>query len=417
MRTLGFAFKLLPPDHPSDGEGLHVHRDSLEQSLVFAGLVTIRDPLRTDVCDAIDQCRRSGIDVKMVTGDNAETARAIGGEIGLLEAPDALVLTSPEFNSLADEQLKERLPSLRILARARPLDKFRLVRLLQERNEVVAVTGDGTNDAPALKKADVGLAMGIAGTEVAKEASKIVLLDDAFSTIVKAVHWGRALYENIQRFLQFQLTINVSALAIAFLGPFFGVKPPFTILQLLWINVIMDTFASIALCSEPPRPGLMNQPPKRRDENILTRAMLWNIGTTATFFVVVMLTLLFGMTHFAWCSGEGPKSEEFPELTVRQVSLFFTIYVLFQVWNEINCRSLVPEISGLSGLFRNPVFLSIAALIVCGQILIVTFGGETVFKVEPLGIVDWLLIALGTSSVLMFAEAARRIRLTLLAKK
>src|SRR5438270_7035101 len=199
----------------------------------------------------------------MITGDNVETARAIGYEIGLVAAPDepidvpgGPILTSARFNELTDDELKKHLPSLTILARARPLDKFRMVKLLQELGEVVAVTGDGTNDAPALKKADVGLAMGIAGTEVSKEASKIILLDDAFSTIVKAVHWGRSLYENIQRFLQFQLTINVSALAITFLGPFFGVRPPFTILQLLWINVIMDTFASIALRSEPPRPGL-----------------------------------------------------------------------------------------------------------------------------------------------------------------
>src|SRR6185295_8830244 len=166
------------------------------------------------------------------------------------DTDNAAVMTSRRFNELTDDELKANLPSLRVVARARPLDKYRLVKLLQEMGEVVAVTGDGTNDAPALKKADVGLAMGISGTEVAKEASKIVLLDDAFSTIVKAVHWGRSLYENIQRFIQFQLTINVSALTIAFLGPFFGVKPPFTVLQLLWINVIMDTFASIALCSE-----------------------------------------------------------------------------------------------------------------------------------------------------------------------
>src|SRR5205807_1363583 len=206
------------------------------------------------------------------------------------------ILTSEHFNQLGDEQLKERLPRLRVLARARPLDKFRMVKLLQELGEVVAVTGDGTNDAPALKKADVGLAMGIAGTEVAKEASKIVLLDDSFATIVKAVHWGRSLYENIQRFLQFQLTINVSALTIYLLGALlFQVEAPFTVLQLLWINVIMDTFASIALCSEPPRPGLMRAPPKRRNENILNPAMVRTIMITAGFFIVVMLGLLLAM--------------------------------------------------------------------------------------------------------------------------
>ena len=189
---------------------------------------------------------------------------------------------------MSDAQLTELLPRLHVLARALPADKYRIVELLQAQQHVVAMTGDGTNDAPALKKADVGLAMGVSGTEVAKEASKIVLLDDAFSTIVRGVHWGRALYENIQRFIQFQLTINVSALVIAFLGPFLGLKPPFTVLQLLWINVIMDTFAAIALCSEPPRANLMARPPKRRDESIVTPAMRGNIFITAAFFVVVM---------------------------------------------------------------------------------------------------------------------------------
>jgi Ca2+-transporting ATPase len=415
MRTLAFGHAVRGPETATERDGLHNQREDLEAGLVFDGFVAIRDPLRDDVKEAMAECRRAGIAVKMITGDNIETARAIGSEIGLLEGGDGLVLTSAEFNALEDGELKRRLPQLHILARAQPLDKYRLVKLLQEENEVVAVTGDGTNDAPALKKADVGLSMGRAGTAVAKEASKIVLLDDSFATIVKAVHWGRALYENIQRFLQFQLTINVSALAIAFLGPLVGVKPPFTVLQLLWINVIMDTLAAIALCSEPPRPGLMRMPPKRRDENILTRAMLRNIFGTAAFFVVVMMALLLGMKHGRWFAGDGSLSLEFPDLTVRQVSIFFSVYVFFQVWNEINCRSLVPEVSGFHHLLRNPTFLAIVGMIVLGQVLIVTFGGE-VFKVEPLEAGDWLAIAACTSSVLVFAEVMRRWRLRACAK-
>lgn len=453
MRTLAFGHTVLPPGTPTDEESLHALRDVLEADLVFTGFVAIRDPVRDDVTDAVAQCRAAGIGVKMVTGDNVETARAIARDIGLIErtgvapdSPDAPVLTSQQFNELNDGDLKARLPRLQVLARARPLDKFRLVRLLQELGEVVAVTGDGTNDAPALKRADVGLAMGIAGTEVAKEASKIVLLDDAFSTIVKAVHWGRSLYENIQKFIQFQLTINVSALTIAFLGPFLGVAPPFTVLQLLWINVIMDTLASIALCSEPPRPGLMQAPPKRRDEDILTPAMKRTILLTAGFFVVVMLGLLVLMKGdpgspglFAgpgpwaaevggkrmvlpaeylvpadpgWQVRSGPSAGKPAEVTftVRQVTVFFTVYVFFQVWNQINCRSLTPDTSGLSGLLRNPTFLVIACVVALGQVLIVTFGGS-IFNVQPLDPLTWLVIIAATASVLVFAEVARRIRL------
>jgi Ca2+-transporting ATPase len=410
MRTLAFGYAVVPADRAADADSLHSQREILERELVYVGFLAIRDPLRDDVKEAVAQCRRAGIEVKMVTGDHVHTARAIGAEIGLLDRPDALVLSSQEFNALGDAEVQERLPRLHILARARPLDKFRLVKLLQALDQVVAVTGDGTNDAPALKKADVGLAMGRAGTEVAKEASKIVLLDDAFSTIVKAVHWGRSLYENIQRFIQFQLTINVSALTIAFLGPFFNVEPPFTILQLLWINVIMDTFAAIALCSEPPRPGLMDLPPKRRDENILTRAMLYNIFTTGGFFVVIMMGLLLGMEYGEWFAGSGPPSPAFRGFTVRQVSIFFTVYVLFQVWNQINCRSLVPQVSGFAGLFRNPIFLGIVGTILVVQVLIVSVGG-TVFQVEPLDVLTWVGMIGFTSSVLIFAEVARRVRL------
>jgi Ca2+-transporting ATPase len=466
MRTLGFAYAVLPDDTPDTEDALHDIRHALEANLVFVGFVAIRDPLRDDVKEAVAQCRSAGIGVKMVTGDNVETARAIACDIGLvgrrdapINTPDAVILTSETFNKLTDEELKKRLPGLAVLARARPLDKFRMVKLLQELGEVVAVTGDGTNDAPALKKADVGLAMGIAGTEVAKEASKIVLLDDAFSTIVKAVHWGRSLYENIQRFIQFQLTINVSALVIAFLGPFFGVKAPFTVLQLLWINVIMDTFASIALCSEPPRPGVMRVPPKRKDEDILTPAMKWTIGTTAAFFVVTMLGLLLLMKGYPESPGlfghpggglwsfesagsrtgipaanlEKVKGHEYevvssgegdPEsisqlaaqrvrgevlFTVFQVSLFFSVYVFFQVWNQINCRSLSPQESGFHHLFSNPWFLGIASAVAVGQVLIVTLGGP-VFKVEPLGVWHWLGVIAFTATVLAFAEVVRLIR-------
>ncbi|HWG43337.1 MAG TPA: cation-translocating P-type ATPase, partial [Gemmataceae bacterium] len=442
MRTLAFGYVVLPPDMPADEDGLHERRDALENGLVFAGFVAIRDPLRDDVKAAVEECRRAGIEVKMITGDNVETARAIAYDIGLvdgrdaaIDTPDAVVLTSPKFNEL-HAQLKElkgrndlsesenrqrdalmrQLTGLHVLARARPLDKYKMVELLQEQQHVVSVTGDGTNDAPALKRADVGLAMGIAGTEVAKEASKIVLLDDAFSTIVKAVHWGRSLYENIQRFIQFQLTINVSALTIAFLGPFFNIRPPFTVLQLLWINVIMDTFASIALCSEPPRPGVMRLPPKRKDENIVTPAMVKTIFITAGFFIVTMMALLIGMQHGWLAAGSGPNPEnwEFGPLNVRQVSIFFTVYVFFQVWNQINCRALTPETSGFSGILKNPTFLMIAGTVAIVQILIVSvpwLGG--IFKVEPLSLLDWLCILGGTASVLLFAEAARRVRLAM----
>ncbi|OWK47372.1 calcium-translocating P-type ATPase, PMCA-type [Fimbriiglobus ruber] len=449
MRTLAFAHVELPADFPTDTDAVHDRRAEIDRDLTFVGFVAIRDPLRVDVRDAIRQCREAGIEVKMITGDNIETARAIAAEVGLLDSPGAIAMTSTDFNKLTDDELKERLPNLRVLARAKPLDKYRMVKLLQEQNHVVAMTGDGTNDAPSLKKADVGLAMGLAGTEVAKEASKIVLLDDSFGTIVRAVHWGRSLYENIQRFVQFQLTINVSALAIALLGPFLGFRPPFTVLQLLWINVIMDTFAAIALCSEPPRAGLMRVPPKRRNESILTPAMRQNILITGTFFVVVMLGILWAMAGTperpglfgtsdpaaqwlvragvdegvapaaslakgddgVWTAAgaDGSRRPVQVEFTVLQATLFFTIYVFFQVWNQINCRSLTPDASGLRGLWKNPLFLFIAGLTIVGQVVIVAFGGR-VFNTEPLTLWEWLAVAAGTASVLVFAEVARVIR-------
>ena len=435
MRTLAFAYRVLESEEPTDIDGLHSRREEIENRLVFAGFVAIRDPLRDDVVDAVRSCRDAGIAVKMVTGDNVETASAIGREIGLLGVTGGgRVITSAEFQAMTDSQARDSVAGMSILARARPLDKLRLVRLLQERGEVVAVTGDGTNDAPALKRADVGLAMGVSGTEVAKEASKIVLLDDAFSTIVKAVHWGRALYENIQRFIQFQLTINISALLIAFAAPFMDIRPPFTVLQLLWINVIMDTFASIALCSEPPRGGLMREKPKARNEGIVTSAMWGSILGIAAFYVAVLLALLWFMRGTPSTPGflgeYGPgvgwmvetpgghverlREDEIPPdgkalLTMRQATVFFTVYVMFQVWNMFNCRSLASGVSGFSNLTANPNLLWVAGVIVVFQAIIVTFLGP-VFNTEPLAFWDWIGITVATSSVLVLGELARWMR-------
>lgn len=442
MRTIAYACRFIADDdprNPTDLDTLYARQEELEKGLIFLGFMAIQDPVREEVPEAVTRCAEAGIGVKMVTGDNPETARAIAREIGLIRGEDSLLWTSHEFNALSDDQVKELLPRVAVLARAQPLDKLRLVRLLQAQGEVVAVTGDGTNDAPALKRADVGLSMGIAGTEVAKEASKIVLLDDSFSTIVKAVHWGRALYENIQRFIQFQLTINLSALVIAFLGPLCGFRPPFTVLQLLWINVIMDTFAAIALCSEPPAPGLMRHKPKRRDESIVTKGMALSILSTALFYVVTLAGLLLLMrgdpSRPGWLAGEGPWMGEaagkvFPVLagdlvqtdsgwtlgeggdalkvhfTLRQTTIFFTAYVLFQVWNLFNCRSLDPRQGALMGVAGNPWFLAVLVAIVVGQVLIVNLGGA-VFNTVPLGW-EWAWIGGATASVLVFAELMRR---------
>lgn len=397
-RILGLA-KRDTPDTPST------------QGFILLGFITIRDPLRPDVAQAVEACRTAGIQVIMITGDNTHTARAIAREAGLQVEADSEILTSQSIARMTDEELSTRLKDCHVLARAKPLDKFRIIRLLQENGQVVAVTGDGTNDAPALKRADVGLAMGISGTEVAKEASKIVILDDAFSTIVKAVLWGRALYENIQKFLQFQLTINLSALVLAFLGPFMGIRPPFTVLQLLWINVIMDSFAAIALCSEEPDPSLLNQKPKRRNESILSKGMVWNISATGLFMVLVMAGLLLGMKHLQWFAGsQGPRYDwEFSPLNTHQVTIFFSGYVLMQMWNMINCRSLQTSQGVFRGIFKNKAFFGIMGLILLGQVTIVQFGYQ-IFKVSPLSPGDWLLLTGFTSLILVFGIINRTVR-------
>ncbi len=277
------------------------------------------------------------------------------------------------------------------------MDKLRLVRLLQEKREVVAVTGDGTNDAPALNHAKVGLAMGKTGTAVAKEAADIVLLDDSFGSIVNAVRWGRGLYENIQRFIVFQLTINVVALGIALVGPFVGVNMPLTVMQMLWVNLIMDTFAALALATEAPHAGVLLRRPRDPDAFIVTPVMARLVFGVGAIFLVILLALLFVLP--------GLRDAQSPE-HLRSATIFFSVFVILQFWNLFNARTLGTGASAFAGLFRNRAFLLIAALILFGQIALVQFGGE-VFRTVPLGAVDWLVIVAATSPVLVIGELLR----------
>ncbi len=371
MRTLAFAHAEIPVDGTSPAP------------LTWDGYVGIRDEVRPDVPDAVQTCRNAGITVKMVTGDSLVTATAIARETGILTTGN--VLTGSEFRAFPDDQRAIAASNLEVLARSEPSDKLLLVRTLQERGEVVGVTGDGTNDAPALRHADVGLAMGIAGTEVAREASDIILLDDSFPTIKNAVWWGRSLYENIQRFLVFQLTINISAAVLSFLAPILGYPPPFTIIQLLWINIVMDSLAALALCSEAPHQSLMKRPPVPKDEPVITSYMKWAILVTASVYGVVgMIAIVLGIPFM-----------HSPE---QQATAFFTGFVVAQFWNGINCRG----INGiLPPLFRgNPAFFVIMSVILVVQVLIVQYGGAF-FSTVPLDPVQWLFILLITSPVLL----------------
>jgi Ca2+-transporting ATPase len=327
----------------------------------------------------------------MVTGDNIDTARAIAQEAGI--ARSGLALTGREFRELSELAQAQVAPNLEVMARAEPLDKLLLVQALQKNGQVVAVTGDGTNDAPALKHADVGLSMGIAGTEVAREASDIILLDDSFPTIVSAVWWGRALFENIQRFLAFQLTINISACILTFTAPLLNLPPPFTIIQILWINIIMDSIAALALCSEAPHPALMRRPPVPRGAPILTGTMWRSILITAGFYIIAGLAAM----KTGFLGGSSPA---------EQATIFFTAFVFAQVWNGINCRA----VNGVMPPFfkGNPVFFVLMGLIVVTQVLLVQFGGAFMDTV-PLSPINWGTITLASASVLVVGALIRRL--------
>jgi Ca2+-transporting ATPase len=392
MRTLAFSYK------PVAGEN-ELTIEELAEDMIWLGYVAIADPIRPEVPTAVQACRDAGIAVKIVTGDNPETAKEIARQIGLWELQDDDTpnahMTGREFAQLEGEALQNAVRSLKVLSRARPMDKTRLVTTLQANGEVVAVTGDGTNDAPALNYANVGLAMG-SGTDIAKEASDIVLLDDSFRSIVNAVMWGRSLYQNIQRFILFQLTINVAALGIALLGPFLGVEFPLTVIQMLWVNLIMDTFASLALATEPARWDVMKRPPRKSTDFIISRPMTRSILGFGAAFIVVLVGFLF------YVQRDG-------EVTAYEMSMFYTVFVLLQVWNLFNARALGRLNSAFKGLFENKAFLAIVAVILIGQFLIVQFGGS-IFRTVPLSLGDWVAIVASTSIVVWIGEIQRYVK-------
>lgn len=407
MRTLGFAYMELSPEaNPIAGGGMDAG------GLVFMGIAAISDPVRADVPEAVREVMDAGVNVKIVTGDTPGTAKEIGRQIGLwddsADGSDGII-TGVEFGALSDEELCRRVGGLKIIARARPMDKKRLVEALQHNGEVVAVTGDGTNDAPALKAAHVGLSMGD-GTSVAKEASDITIIDNSFSSIGRAVMWGRSLYRNIQRFILFQLTVNVVASLIVLCGAFMGTESPLTVTQMLWVNLIMDTFAAMALASLPPSAAVMREKPRRRQSFIISRAMSWFIAGVGGLLFVFLFGLLYYFDHTDLHSltetGRLPLGAD-NGLSGYELSLFFTIFVFLQFWNMFNARAFgtgrsALHFKGCSG------FMVIAFVILAGQIAIVQFGGRF-FSVEPLKAMDWLIIMAATSIVLWVGELARMV--------
>ena len=394
MRTLGFACQVL-----EEGDDTAPYADGrlAGTDLTFLGFVAISDPVRADVPEAVQSCLAAGIDVKIVTGDTPGTAREIGRQIGIINdtTSEYAVITGPEFEALSEEDAAKRVMALKIMCRARPMDKQRLVRLLQEQDAVVAVTGDGTNDAPALKAAQVGLSMGD-GTSVAKEASDITIIDNSFTSIARAVMWGRSLYKNIQRFLLFQLTINVAACLIVMIGSLVGTSSPLTITQMLWVNLIMDTFAAGALASLPPNWSVMKERPRKSGENgdfIITKPMARSIFGVGFLFVVIQVAML------VWLNADGV-------MTPYEQSVFFTFFVMLQFWNMFNAKAYMTGCSAFKGLFSNYTFLAVCALIVVGQVLIVSFGG-VMFNVVPLSLESWAMITASTSVVLWVGEIVR----------
>jgi Ca2+-transporting ATPase len=405
MRTLGFAYQVLGEDDCAIDNGRVV-----ATGLTFVGIAAISDPVREDVPAAVREVTEAGIEIKIVTGDTPGTAKEIGRQIGLWNDgsdTEANIITGAEFEALSDEEVRQRAGKLKIIARARPMDKKRLVETLQSLGEVVAVTGDGTNDAPALKAAHVGLSMGD-GTSVAKEASDITIIDNSFSSIGRAVMWGRSLYRNIQRFILFQLTVNVAACLVVLAGSFMGLDAPLTVTQMLWVNLIMDTFAAMALASLPPSRSVMHSKPRKRNAFIITPSMRTFICIVGGIFSALLIWLLYYLEHTPLESltelGKLPTGK-YIGLSPYELSLFFTVFVFLQFWNMFNARAFETGRSALC-LRGCKGFLFISAVIFAGQILIVSIGGRF-FNVTPLRLTDWIIVITATSFVLWVGELIR----------
>lgn len=409
MRTLAFAYKKI------EASIMRTSRTSTAEvvalldanDLQLQAIAAITDPIRSDVPAAVQECRHAGIEVKVVTGDTAATALEIGKQIGVFEdepenigadgsmtSLDQQMITGEQWEDLSDEEAYERAKDIRVMSRARPTDKQRLVAMLQKRGEVVAVTGDGTNDAPALHYAHVGLSLG-SGTSVAKEASDMTLLDDSFKSIANAVMWGRSLYRNLQRFLFFQLVVNVAALLLVLGGSVIGTEMPLTVTQILWVNLIMDTFAALALASLPPSHEVMKEKPRKASDFIINKSIGFGILFCGIVFFLVMFALL------VYCERRGKGGVDVHELT-----MFFTTFVMIQFWNLFNAKALMSHHTAFRHFLKDKGMILVLILVLVGQWIIVTFGGE-MFRTTPLSLHEWLLIIGSTSVVLWVGELWR----------
>lgn len=418
MRTLAFAYKKI------EASIMRTSRTSTAEvvalldanDLQLQAIAAIADPIRPDVPAAVQECRHAGIEVKVVTGDTAATALEIGKQIGVFEdepenigadgsltSLDQQMITGEQWEALSDEEAYERAKDIRVMSRARPTDKQRLVAMLQKRGEVVAVTGDGTNDAPALHYAHVGLSLG-SGTSVAKEASDMTLLDDSFKSIVNAVMWGRSLYRNLQRFLFFQLVVNVAALLLVLGGSVIGTEMPLTVTQILWVNLIMDTFAALALASLPPSHEVMKDKPRKASDFIINKSIGFGILFCGIVFFLVMFALL------VYCERRGKGGVDVHELT-----MFFTTFVMIQFWNLFNAKALMSHHTAFRHFLKDKGMILVLVLVLVGQWIIVTFGGE-MFRTTPLSLHEWLLI-IGSTSVVLWAGELWRTFKRMIAKR